>query len=197
MGHVRRFLGVLFIIVAVIGLVSCVYESSDIKRKDQALLEQSYENFTESVPYPADLLKFSVERSQLRERVLRFNQPNKIGYVYLLTYGNFIGYYTINGKVSSNQSQMTTDDSVDRRCFGPQHNSYCDSFVTTAPEDDGSFGENEQGIFFFTTEDVYVSTDLNYLFSDSPLAINVPRFNSSDGPTSIGESLETRNSRLR
>ena len=37
-----------------------------------------------------------------------------------------------------------------------------------------SYGENEQGIFFFTTSDAYVSTNMDYVYVDQPMQIDVP-----------------------
>jgi len=42
----------------------------------------------------------------------------------------------------------------------------CDRYVVNAPGDDGSYGANEDGIFFFTTEGAYVTTNLDYLFAE-------------------------------
>ena len=50
-----------------------------------------------------------------------------------------------------------------------------ETHVVNAPGDDGSYGANESGIFFFTTEGQMVTTNLDYIWSDNPLSIDTPR----------------------
>lgn len=128
------------------------------------------------MPYPVDQLRDSAERRNLRERLLRQNEKDRIGYVYILSFGKFLGYYTINGKVSSTQSQMTPADLTDYACDDGM--SGCQAQVLEAPGDDGSYGENENGIFFFTTEGAMVQVDTEYIYSDQPIAVgDIPELN--------------------
>lgn len=161
------------IVVLAIGLVAltgCEGESK-AQTKGQQVTEQAFEQQSSAVPYPADELKDSLERRNLKERLLRTNNPDALGYVYLMNFGKIVGYYSVKGKVSSNQSQMTTDQLIAKPCDS------CDRYVVNAPGDDGSYGDNEEGIFFFTTEGTMVTSDLNYIWSDQPLPIDVPRLN--------------------
>lgn len=121
-----------------------------------------------------------LERVNLRERLLRFNDPNKIGYVYILSSlsGKPVGYYTIKGKITSTDSQMTQTEQASRYGNG--------DFVIAAPGDDGSWGQNEggpQGIFFFTTTGVMVETVMPWLYSDAPLPLSVPSLNPTKKPS--------------
>lgn len=138
--------------------------------KGQAQTEQAFSQQAAAVPYPVDQLKDSLERRNIRERLLRTNKPNAIGYVYVMSFGKIIGYYTIKGKVSSTQSQMTTDQ------LDLDHGNYQHT-VVNAPGDDGSYGANEPGIFFFTTEGAMVETNLDYIVADQPLPVDVPLLN--------------------
>lgn len=140
---------------------------SEPQKQGQKQTEQAFEQQSKAVPYPVTELRDSLERRNLRERLLRTNNPDAIGYVYILSFGKFIGYYTIKGKVSSNQSQMTTDMLLvdSGGCQG------CGDIQVTAPGDDGSYGENEEGVFFFTTEGALVQTSSEYLYSDQPINV--------------------------
>ena len=138
----------------------------------QAQTEQAFGQQQAAVPYPAEQLKDSQERRNLKERLLRQNKPNAISYLYVLggTTGKPIGYYVVKGKVSSTQSQMTTDNLVIDRTEG--------DVVVNAPGDDGSYGANEPGVFFFLTSGVMVQTDQGYIISDQPIAVgefNLPQ----------------------
>lgn len=124
-----------------------------------------------AVPYPIALIKDSLERRNLRERLTRFSKPQKIGYLYLMSFGKFVGYYVVKGKVSSVQSQMTNPTQV-WNCGGADGGCQAESIG-----DDGSFGPNEggdKGIFFFTVQGVMVETTLDWVYSDAPLNIDVP-----------------------
>lgn len=143
----------------------------DAQKQGQQETETAFAQQSVAVPYPASQLRNSLERANLRDRLVRLNDPKKIGYVYIINFGNIVGFYSIRGKVSNTDSQMTTD-MLAKRC-----GQAC-AYTVTAPGDDGSYGPNESGNFFFTTEGVLVETDLQYLYSDQPLPIDVPRLNS-------------------
>jgi len=152
--------------IAIVGVSACSPQS-DAQSTGQQLTEQAFAQQQAAVPYPASQLKDSLERRNLKERLIRTNKPDAIGYVYLMSFGKIIGYYTVKGKVSSTQSQMTTDNLIVHDSGGPA--------VVNAPGDDGSYGANEPGIFFFTTEGAMVTTSLDYIWSDTVIPVDVPR----------------------
>jgi hypothetical protein len=143
--------------------------SSSAQDQGQKLTEQAYEQQSKAVPYPVEQLKDSLERKNIKEKLLRTNKPDAQGFVYVMAgaSGKIVGYYTVKGKVTSNQSQMTADEIVVDRYEG--------DVVVSAPGDDGSYGENEPGIFFFTTEGAMVTTSLDYIWSDKAIPVDVPR----------------------
>jgi hypothetical protein len=155
----------------VLGLAACSESKPTAQSKGQAVTEQAFDQQSTSVPYPVSELKDSLERRNLRDRLLRTNKPDAIGYVYLMNFGQIVGYYTVKGKVSSTQSQMTTDQLIVPKC----DNGGCSHSVVNAPGDDGSYGANEPGIFFFTTEGAMVTTSLDYIWADNQIAIDTPR----------------------
>jgi len=73
----------------------------------------------------------------------------------------------------------------------------CDWATTAAPGGDGSYGENEPGIFF-TTEDIYITWNGLYQYSDAPLKVDsvthrIEGLIEGAKPTSVGEAADTRN----
>lgn len=153
------------------GSTSHVPSAKSIQSQQQRLTSQAFSQQQAAVPYPASQLRDSLERRNIRERLLRTNQPDRIQYVYLLSYdGKYLGYYAIKGKITSTQSQMTADQTE------LNHGSYGQS-VVDAPGDDGSYGTNEPGYYFFTTEGVMVTADMPYVVSDAPLSVNAPKLN--------------------
>lgn len=157
------------LVVVLLGAGSCGTDSKKgAQQTGQAQTEQAFAQQQAAVPYPADALKDSLERRNLREKLLRYNQPSKISYIYLLSQtGGIYAYFTIKGKVSSNQSQMTTDELIQR--YG---NADGGNVTVPAPGDDGSYGLNEDGVFFFTTDGVMVTWNGPYLLTDAPLKID-------------------------
>lgn len=136
--------------------------TTDAQHKQQQDTLTAFQQQSQNVPYPKDKIKDPQERHNLGERLVRQNDPNHVSYLYILSFAKPLGYYVIKGKVSSTQSQMTSSQ------YELDHGSYGQS-VVDAPGDDGSYGPNEPGIFFFTTAGVMVQTDLNYVISDQPI----------------------------
>lgn len=184
-------------------------QQNDSQSKDQRVTQEYYAKLSEKVPYPLEQMNDSVERRNLREKLLRFNRPDKLGYIYLLSQtGEVIDFYTVKGKVSSTQSQMTTSNQVTYLCqvkpfLRPEDdpkradNQVCEWANTPSPGDDGSYGENEQGIFWFDTNDVYHTWNGLYHYSDAPVKIDsvthrMTGIEQGQGPTSVGESVEQR-----
>lgn len=170
---------------------------------DQQVINVVYPMLVNNTRYPAAEMKVSTERINLRERLLRFNQWNKMGYVTLFyPMGGVAGYFTIRGKVSNPDSQLTSTDQVEYRCprtSSSSVSSLCGWLILTSPGDDGSWGPNERGIFFFTNEDILIETSLDYFYSDAPVKLNDQKlivFDVKVGetakPSSVGDPLQTR-----
>ncbi|HEY9251712.1 MAG TPA: hypothetical protein VIP06_03555 [Nocardioides sp.] len=114
-------------------------------------------------------LKDSLEIANLKEKLGRENDPTAVRYVYLMNFGQIVGYYVIKGKVSSSGSQLAPEEEFIRPCSG------CDGFTTDSAQDDGTYGTGDPGIFFFLADGAMVSTSLDYVESDAPMPIDVPR----------------------
>jgi hypothetical protein len=113
---------------------------------------------------PAPQITFSNERANIIKRASTFgNDPNKVSYIYLLTdNGQVIAFYTVKGKVSNVSSYLVPDQNV------------VHGVAIQAPDIDGSYGTNGDGIFFYTTDNTYVEWSGQYLLCDQPLKISSP-----------------------
>jgi hypothetical protein len=147
---------------------------SAFQNGQQQVVNTYFPRLANADPYPAAQMRSSDERANDRERLLRLNNPNKIGYVYELTQnGQVLAQYTIKGKVSSTDSQLTPTDST-------YDNNYCNggcAYSVASPGDDGSYGGEEggqTGIFFFTTTGVLVEWNGLWEYSDAPLTLTTP-----------------------
>lgn len=164
--------------VLMFSLSACWEGEVDPQRK--AIQEKSgkaLEQQIAAVDYPADELGDSLERRNIRKRLLLTNDPKAIGYVYYTPFGKILGYWTMQGKVSSVKSQMNPTDDLSgdlSDCSGCSEH-----LVTESAGDDGAFGENQDAIFFFTTEDVMIEIpEDDYFYSSQPITIgNITELN--------------------
>lgn len=133
--------------------------------------ETIQKHLTDSQPQPQ--LDFSLERDNLIQRVERWNDPNKLSYIYLLgENGNVVGYFPMKGKVSSVNSALSAPEQlVDDPNTRWKENSQ--SQILSSPQEDGSYGENGDAIFFFLTDGTYMEWAGSYLLSDEPIKLNV------------------------
>lgn len=109
----------------------------------------------------------SLEKTNLKEKLQRENDPNAVRYVYLISFAKPIGYYVIKGKVSSSGSQLAPEQEIIK--------AYSDGYVVDSSQDDGTYGSGDPGIFFFLGDGTMVTSTLDYIESDAPLPIDVPR----------------------
>lgn len=116
---------------------------------------------------PAPQLQQSLERKNIIERLQRINKPDQISYIYLVNYGKVMAHYTVRGKVSSLNSYLMTQERVITRGS--------EGIATVeAPDLDGTYGQNADGVFFFTTENALVEWRGDYLWCDQPLKLTQP-----------------------
>lgn len=163
---------------------------NDLQDQEEKLTIQPF-NAVKADPeqaYPAPLIKRSLEMENQREKLLRFNAAEKLGWAYLFTgNGMLIAELPVKGKVSSTQSSMTTDVGV----YKDQGSYNGGNVAVKVPGDDLSFGPNEggdAGKFFFTPDGVYVFWDGPLLYLDAPLKVlsnqAVVQYNQGSKPSS-------------
>ena len=128
-------------------------------------------------PTPADL-EYSLERYNLIKRAYWVNGQREkamslpceierpLGYIVLFTEsGAVVGSFVVDGKVTSLNSYLTPDSEYYER------NNYANTWVADV---DGSYGENDNGIFFFTPDGRYIEWTGIYLYSDIPFEVENP-----------------------
>jgi hypothetical protein len=154
---VKKIIGLFAAIALVLGLSACTDDSDTLKNYKQS---------------GKSTLKNSLEKKNLERRLQMEENPTRVGYVYLMSFSKPIGYYVIQGKVSSSGSQLAPEMEIIDPCSG----SYCPT-VVDGPQDDGTYGDGDPGIFFFTTNGTMVHTNLDYFYSTEPVPsfVDVPR----------------------
>jgi hypothetical protein len=183
---ILRYPATLFVTVLVVGCSLASADKPKYQSEMEKISDQIASKLSGAVPYPIDLMTDSLERRMLRERLLRFNKANKIGYLYVFNMGveKPIGYYVIKGKVSATESQMSN----------PTQTWGCGTACVASADsigDDGSFGAEEggpEGKFWITTSGVMGETDLKFLYQDAPVPLwnDAPKLsNESQTPSSV------------
>ena len=138
-------------------------------------------NLEEAQQTPTDI-DYSLERYNLIRRAYWVNGQREkalslpcsiekpLGYVILITdNGAILGNFVVDGKVSSLNSFLTPDTTYP--------NSTGANWLSDV---DGSYGENDAGIFFFTPDGKYIEWTGTYLYSDIPFEVEQPVLKISD-----------------
>jgi hypothetical protein len=162
--------------IALFVFCGCDMETSTqgIEMKKQ---EETQKSLTESVPVPK--ITKSTTREALSKRAQLFDANNKITYIYLINYGKVMAFFTVQGQAVSLRSYLTPMETIvdynGNVCSGDSYNNCYSAgyggIVVQAPDLDGTYGDNPDGIFFFTTEGAYVEWKGDYMVSDQPLKL--------------------------
>lgn len=152
---------------------------------DTANTKDAADRLQANQPTPTDI-EYSLERYNLTRRAYWVNGQREkanamicpvskpLGYVVLLTEsGSVVGKFTVDGKVSSLNSYLTPDSEYYELAYGGEWTEKNKWLADV----DGSYGENDNGIFFFTPDGKYVEWSGIYLYSDIPFEVSAPVVN--------------------
>lgn len=166
-------------------LTGCSEATVTNSRMDQTNTQAVADKLTAKQPTPTDI-DFSLERYNLIRRAYWVNGQHEkanavvcavekpLGYIVLFTEsGAVVGRFTVDGKVSSLNSFLTPDSEYYEQDYGSDGFSLGDGNHWLA-DVDGSYGENDAGIFFFDTEGHYWEWTGTYLYSDVYMTIEDP-----------------------
>lgn len=172
-------------ILLLIAITLCMLAGCDSDYQEQTSDVEKQQSITkdlqQSQPTPTDI-DYSLERYNLirraylvngqREKALSLPCPveKPLGYVVLMLEGvGVVGNYVIDGKVSSLNSFLTPDSEYYEYSAG--ETSKKNNWLADV---DGSYGENDNGIFFFTTDGKYIEWTGTYIYSDIPYIVDDP-----------------------
>ena len=164
---------VFLLIGAVLMLSFSCRKPAETNEAEQSLTEENQKHLNEV--QPPERLDWSLERDNISKRTRLWNDPNKVSYVYLISYGRIMAFYSIKGKVSSVNSQVTNTEQI-ARVYKKNNAGTWDVFsgVLPSPSEDGSYGTNGDAIFFFTTDGGYVEWSGEYMLADKPYKLVAP-----------------------
>jgi hypothetical protein len=163
----KKIFMVLFLVLTVALFAEGTIDSSAQEQTRQAA-QNATENAMAQIPIPQ--LSYFTERKTIAAWYVRWDKPSVITYVYLVSYGNVIGYYVCNGKPASTGSVLNPEYVQTYYSSG--------GVIEKQQQDlDGTYGSNNPGIRFFTAEGTAVEwagIGASYIYSDAPLPLNVP-----------------------
>ena len=172
-------------ILLLVAITLCMLAGCDSDYQEQTSDVEKQQSITkdlqQSQPTPTDI-DYSLERYNLirraywvngqREKALSLPCPveKPLGYVVLMLEGvGVVGNYVIDGKVSSLNSFLTPDSEYYEYSAG--ETSKKNNWLADV---DGSYGENDNGIFFFTTDGKSIEWTGTYIYSDIPYIVDDP-----------------------
>lgn len=171
----KKLMIILIAVTMLFLLTACEVSSSS--RQDIYTTLANANSIQENQPTPDDL-EYSLERYNLIRRAYWVNGQREkaislpceierpLGYIVLFTEGGgVVGRYIVDGKVTSLNSYLTPDSEW------YENGEYRNNWLADV---DGSYGENDQGIFFFTPDGKYIEWTGIYLYSDIPFEVTTP-----------------------
>jgi len=171
----KKLLTIAIAFVLVLSLAGCDGPSGSRQDMDKTLEVGNVLQINQ--PTPTDI-SYSLERFNLikraywvngqREKAMALQVPiqRPLGYIVLLTdNGAVVGNFIVDGKVSSLTNYLTP--------ISEYYEGYSSSIRWLA-DTDGTYGDNPEGIFFFTPDGKYIEWTGTYIYSDIPFDIQNP-----------------------
>ena len=177
----KKLLTIILAVLLVIGVMGFTGCSEVDTKQDVESTIQIGDKLASTQPTPADI-DYSLERYNLIRRAYWVNGHREkamsvpcaitkpLGYIVLITEsGAILGNFVVDGKVSSLNSFLTPDSE-----YYEIDNDGMFRDNEWLPDVDGSYGTNDNGIFFFTPDGKYIEWTGTYLYSDIPFIVDDP-----------------------
>jgi len=165
----KKFLVFVIIIASIFALTaqSCGYSTTTSgTAANEAAARETATASVNAVRVPQ--LTHFPERQTIATWAETFDTPQITCYLYLISHGQIIGYYVTNGKPASTQSYLTPG--YRERAAGEGR-----VINEELPDIDGTYGDNNPGIRFFTASGIAVEWagyGATYIFSTRPIPGN-------------------------
>lgn len=176
----KFLLAISVLLITVLLFTACEYTPTATSVDTKQTLEIGNE-LSANQPTPTDI-DYSLERHNLIKRAYWVNGQREkarmlpcaiadipLGYIVLFTEsGSVVGKFIVEGKVTSLNSYLTPDSEFYERAMGESASNEDNKWL---PDVDGSYGYNDNGIFFFTPDGKYIEWTGIYLYSDIPFEV--------------------------
>ena len=173
----------LVVVFLAFALAGCIFDETTAsgQQQDKDRTYQVAGTLQNRQPTPTDI-EYSLERYNLirraywvngqREKAATVECPMEkpLGYIVLFAGNATVGSFVVDGKVSSLNSYLTPDSEFYELAYGGS-STYLNKWLADV---DGSYGANDDGIFFFTPDGKYIEWTGDYLYSDIPFSVPTP-----------------------
>lgn len=166
----KKILAMILILVMVLSLAGCA-DPFPIREKDATEAaslanEKAVERLIKNDDIP--VITKSLERENIKRRVEFINQPDNIGYLYLISdNGQLIKEVQVLGKASSLNNYITP---MEELTVGRVEGYFSETYLAEAPDLDGTWGTRPEGIFWFTPDGIYQEWTGLYLYSSARMS---------------------------
>lgn len=166
----NRILSLSIAAMAMLSVVACEPGKPTAQQIEQKKAQQNQAQLNTTTPIP--VLPMSQERENLVKRAIRINVQNMSSCITLFSQnGIVVGFFPVDGKVSSLNSYLLSGEQI---IDDPYASSGVGGVVIEQPDIDGAYGQNADGIFFFTSDtNAYVEWKGDYFWSDQCLTPSV------------------------
>ena len=179
--YLSGILAVALLVTMFTCLIGCDETPVSGSRNDINKTQNAANTLQSNQATPTDI-DYSLERYNLIRRAYWVNGQREkantlpcevekpLGYIVLFTEsGAIVGSFVVDGKVSSLNSFLTPDSEYYEYSAGEY--STKNNWLADV---DGSYGENDNGIFFFSVQGNYYEWTGTYLYTDVPMSIDEP-----------------------
>lgn len=179
----KKFISLVFALTAIFTLTACGNTlASDGTAQNTIDTQAVTGKLTAAQKTPTDI-DYSLERYNLIRRAYWVNGQREkantliceiekpLGYIVLFSGNTVVGKFVVDGKVTSLNSFLSPDSEYFEVSYGDVTRGYYNEWLADV---DGSYGENDSGIFFFTPNGNYIEWTGSYLYSDIPFEIETP-----------------------
>lgn len=190
---IRTIITLMLIALLTVTACSCGETTIDGSKADISNTMGAANTLQANQPTPTDI-EYSLERYNLIRRAYWVNGQREkanalpceiekpLGYIVLFSGNATVGSFVVDGKVSSLNSFLTPDSEFYEKSLGSSSGNSDAANVDRwsnkwLADVDGSYGENDSGIFFFTPDGKYIEWSGDYLYSDIPFSVKDPVVN--------------------
>lgn len=150
-------IGTIVGVMALGTLTGCV-EQTEIEKQEQVKVQNAMALFQQTkVP----TITKSLERENIRQRIMVSNDPNTLQWIYPMSAGRVIGRFPVKGKVTSGSKRLTSSQ-----------NYVMNEGYTEAPDEMGVYGSSSPYIFWFDPAGQIHQWQGDYFVSPVPYMID-------------------------
>lgn len=164
-----------YLFIALIALAFALSSCIDTKPTAAAVVKEAQAaaavTALDTIPIPE--VSYFAERRTIAKWTERWDRPNIPTFVYVYSYGTCIGYFVADGKPASTRSYLMPEERTTHGDLGE----YGGDLLVSAPDIDGTYGDNNPGWRIFTAEGIAVGIEgagVFLVYSDAPLNLDVP-----------------------